>query len=136
LAYPAYAVNTKVVFALCRSIAQGKWIMSSMKDLRNKVGLSQVELAELAGTSQPQIHKLESGKLRLSKEWVERLAPHLRTEPMRLMFPDGKISIGFDERVFRLSKVNWFSSKEFDELVQVIDTVIRMAEDKNPLNRK
>jgi DNA-binding XRE family transcriptional regulator len=110
----------------------GQRAMSFMKELRNKVGLSQVELADLAGTSQPQIHKLEVGKLRLSKDWAQRLGPHLRIDPMRLLFPDGAVSIGFDDRVYRLSKVNWIAPKDFDDLVNAIDFIIRQAEDKEP----
>jgi transcriptional regulator with XRE-family HTH domain len=60
--------------------------MNSIKQLRIDKGLSQAELARLAGTNQPQIFKLEKSKLQLSKEWAERLAPHLGVSAPSLMF--------------------------------------------------
>jgi transcriptional regulator with XRE-family HTH domain len=103
-----------------------------LKRLRAEAELSQAELAERVGTDQPQVSKWERGKLRLGKEWAEKLAPHLGTDAMRLLFPDGSVSIGFDERLLKLSKVNWLSAAEFDRLVEAIDSVIRIAEDRNP----
>ncbi|NLS19868.1 helix-turn-helix transcriptional regulator [Rhizobium sp. P40RR-XXII] len=60
--------------------------MSTIKELREKKGLSQQQLADLAGTSQPQIKRLETGERKLTKEWAERLAPHLDTIAPSLMF--------------------------------------------------
>ncbi len=47
-------------------------------------GLTQQQLAQLAGTSQPQIDRLESGKRKLSIDWMVRLAPHLGVSPIDL----------------------------------------------------
>ncbi|MDR6757814.1 phage repressor protein C with HTH and peptisase S24 domain [Mycoplana sp. BE70] len=60
--------------------------MSTIKDLREKQGLSQQQLADRVGTSQPQIKRLETGERKLTKEWAERLAPHLQTTALALMF--------------------------------------------------
>lgn len=60
--------------------------MSMLRKLREKKRLSQQALAELARTSQPQIKRLEAGERKLSKEWAERLAPHLGVTPELLMF--------------------------------------------------
>lgn len=60
--------------------------MSLIRDLRKKIGMTQQQLAELAGTSQPQIKRLEKGQRTLSKDWAERLAPHLRVTAEHLMF--------------------------------------------------
>lgn len=60
--------------------------MSMIRDLRKQNGLTQQQLADLAGTSQPQIKRLEKGQRTLSKEWAERLAPHLRVTAEHLMF--------------------------------------------------
>lgn len=48
--------------------------------------MTQGALAELAGTSQPQIRRLEAGERKLTKEWAERLAPHLNCSAEDLMF--------------------------------------------------
>jgi len=50
------------------------------------LGLSQSRLAELAGCSQADIHRLETGKARTTAEWAERLASHIGVEP-RELFP-------------------------------------------------
>lgn len=62
-----------------------------IKELRDAKNLTQSDLAELVGTSQPQIKRLESGERTLSKEWAERIAPHLGVTPEILLFgkPDG-----------------------------------------------
>lgn len=53
---------------------------------REAAGLSTYELAELAGTSQAQIWKLEQGKRKLTKEWAERLSTPLKISAQALMF--------------------------------------------------
>lgn len=63
-------------------------MMSTIKDLREKNNLSQQQLADLVGTSQPQIKRLESGERKLTKEWAERLAPHLGVKAWMLVFDD------------------------------------------------
>ncbi|WP_192843847.1 XRE family transcriptional regulator [Aureimonas sp. D3] len=61
--------------------------MSYLRDLRKAAGLHQAELADLAGTSQAQIGRLEKGERKLTIEWAERIAPHLNTTARNLMFP-------------------------------------------------
>lgn len=62
------------------------WNMSILRKLRTQKGLSQQALAELAGTTQPQIRRLEAGDRKLTKEWAVRLAPHLGVTPEMLLF--------------------------------------------------
>jgi phage repressor protein C with HTH and peptisase S24 domain len=76
--------------------------MNMIKELREKLKLSQGALAKAIGTSQPQIKRLEAGDRKLTKEWAERLAPHLQVLPETLMF--GK------EDTFETIKVNSPSS--------------------------
>lgn len=61
--------------------------MSILQKLREDRGLSQSQLAELVGTSQPQINRLEKSKRTLSKIWAERLSPHLGISAEKLLFP-------------------------------------------------
>lgn len=58
-----------------------------LKELRDALGLTQQQLAEKAGTSQPQIKRLEAGERELTVPWAERIAPHLGVTPVELMFP-------------------------------------------------
>ncbi|GAB6854421.1 helix-turn-helix domain-containing protein [Asaia astilbis] len=53
-----------------------------------EVGVSQKELADLAGTSKQQIWKLENAKVSLKPEWAERLSPHLSVTPAWLLMID------------------------------------------------
>lgn len=60
--------------------------MTKLLELRKKTGMTQQQLADLVGTSQPQIKKLEKGQRALTKQWAERLAPHLHVSPEEIMF--------------------------------------------------
>jgi phage repressor protein C with HTH and peptisase S24 domain len=62
--------------------------MEDLKSRREKLNLTQAELADLAGTSQPQIRRLEAGERELTRTWAERLAVPLKTTAIKLMFPD------------------------------------------------
>lgn len=60
--------------------------MNMIRALREKLDISQEKLAARVGTSQPQIKRLEAGERKLTKEWAERIAPHLGVNPEELMF--------------------------------------------------
>lgn len=57
-----------------------------IKELREKHNLTQSELAEAVGTSQPQIKRLETGERKLTKEWAEKIGPRLGVTAEILMF--------------------------------------------------
>ncbi|ANC92030.2 helix-turn-helix domain-containing protein [Azospirillum humicireducens] len=59
--------------------------MTTMRELRQAAGLSQEKLAELAGTSQPQINKLETGQRKMTVDWAVKLARPLGVEPAVLL---------------------------------------------------
>lgn len=59
-----------------------------MKSLREKKKITQPQLAKLAGTSQPQILRLENGERKMTKEWAEKIAPHLGITPQELLFSE------------------------------------------------
>jgi phage repressor protein C with HTH and peptisase S24 domain len=81
--------------------------MDDLKNLREANGFSQAELAKKAKTSQPQINRLETGERELTRTWAERLAPHLGTTAMRLMFPD---AIDAGEVQSRARLISWVSA--------------------------
>lgn len=62
---------------------------NQVKKLRIAAGLTQGDLAQLAGTGKSQVVKLESGERRLSDHWAQRLAPHLGVQPYELFMPQG-----------------------------------------------
>ncbi len=61
---------------------------SIIRKMRLKRGLTTQQLADLVGTSQGQIVKLEKGHRKLTKEWAERLAPYLGCNAAALLFPE------------------------------------------------
>lgn len=72
-------------------------IMSNrIKEWRLKRGLSMQALAERAGTSRQQIHKLERGERRLTEDWMRRVAVILDCAPADLLSPafDGQSEPG------------------------------------------
>lgn len=60
--------------------------MNTIRELRKNAKMSQAKLAERIGTTQPQIFKLETGKIQLSKEWAERIGKVFDVEPSSLVF--------------------------------------------------
>ena len=59
---------------------------SPLRSARKLNGLSMCALGEMAGTTAQQIERLEKGQRKLTKEWAERLAPHLGMEASDLLF--------------------------------------------------
>lgn len=62
-------------------------MQNRIKELRSRKGLTQTQLATLAGTTKNQLVKLEGGSRRLSDHWAERLAVHLGVRPYELFMP-------------------------------------------------
>jgi transcriptional regulator with XRE-family HTH domain len=62
--------------------------MEKLRVLRKRKKMTQAQLADLAGTSQPQIRKLEAGERKFTKEWADRLAPFLGVSPQALLYDE------------------------------------------------
>lgn len=56
-----------------------------IKELREKRGWTQDQLAEAAGTSFQQVSRLENGTRRLTVEWMQRIAKALGVHPAALL---------------------------------------------------
>lgn len=67
--------------------------MGNLTKLRHRARLSQAALAKLAHTTQPQIKRLEHGERKLTREWAQRLAPHLDAIPEDLIFAERTVRI-------------------------------------------
>ena len=63
-----------------------------LKEIRTKRKLSQQQLADLAGTSNPQIGRLESGQRKLTREWAERLASALNCTAAEIMLTQKELA--------------------------------------------
>ena len=58
--------------------------MKKVRDLRIARGLTQVQLAELAGVNQATVSKVERGETNITIDKIEALAVALRVEPVEL----------------------------------------------------
>jgi len=76
---------------------------SGLKDYRVRAGLSQVQLAKLVDTTGQQIGRLEKGGRKLTRQWADRLAPHLKCEAVDLVFEDHGIDYGLMEKSVKIS---------------------------------
>lgn len=82
-----------MVFAMDQESRYRNGMGSNLQLAREVAGLTQAGLGELVGTTQVQIGRLEAGKRKLTKEWAERLAPHLKVTPAYLLNVDGMTSV-------------------------------------------
>jgi transcriptional regulator with XRE-family HTH domain len=63
-----------------------------LKEIRTKRKLSQQQLADLVGTSNPQIGRLENGQRKLTREWAERLASSLNCTAAEIMLTQKELA--------------------------------------------
>jgi transcriptional regulator with XRE-family HTH domain len=61
---------------------------SALKELREKAGMSQAELAGRISCSRVQVARLEAGVRQVTPKWAERLAPALGCKPVNILYPD------------------------------------------------
>lgn len=56
-----------------------------VRELRKKLGLTQVELAEKIGVTQTAIYKLETGASDLDTKWMKKISDALGVKPYELL---------------------------------------------------
>lgn len=61
--------------------------MNRIRELRKEKRLSTYDLANMVGTTQPTIHRLETGKRKLTVDWMRRIADALGVAPEDLIAP-------------------------------------------------
>ena len=100
---------------------------SPLKAARKAKRLSLAALATLTNTSAQQIDRLEKGERKLTKEWAERLAPHLSTSPEALLFQNIGIVpvVGFISAGGSIET----SSEQMDEPLFEIEIPIAISSD-------
>src|SRR5262245_22815281 len=62
-------------------------MQNRIRELRQRASLSMQALADRAGTSAPQINKLEKGERRLTLDWMVRIGRALGVDPTELLPP-------------------------------------------------
>jgi transcriptional regulator with XRE-family HTH domain len=73
-----------------------KALPNRIRAFRERAGLSMQALAERAGTSAPQINKLEKGDRKLTVDWMIRLGRALGVDPKDLMVIEPQDSAPFE----------------------------------------
>ncbi|MEH6476678.1 MAG: XRE family transcriptional regulator [Sneathiella sp.] len=64
-----------------------------LRKCRIAAGLTQEQLADLAGTTHPTIGRLETGKRDLDEKWRRKLAPLLDVHPANLLFDNKDLAV-------------------------------------------
>jgi transcriptional regulator with XRE-family HTH domain len=68
--------------------AERSFTPNRIAELRRASGLTLSQLATKAGTTSATISKLERSEIKLSVEWMDKLAPLLRVKPADLVWPE------------------------------------------------
>src|SRR5688572_17395794 len=84
---PVFALQNRPVYRNGMTAEPKLFDQKHLREFREAADLKQQQLADLIGTSQPQIRRLEAGERELTKEWAVKLSPHLGRSPVELMFP-------------------------------------------------
>jgi transcriptional regulator with XRE-family HTH domain len=98
-------------------------MVNRIKELREARNLTLEQVADAAGTTFQQIHRLENGKRRLTDEWMRRIAPILGVHPAALLleFSEGKHS--FQESVDEVLLLEAWRISDTAKRWQVIDVL-------------
>lgn len=92
------------VLALRPASAHPTAMVWSLKDARQRAGLSQEKLGLAVGSGRSTIVKLEKGDLPFTEEWAKRLAPALGLKPHQLLHDQPQVRIvgyvGAGQRVY------------------------------------
>lgn len=59
-----------------------------LREFRIAAGLSQPDLAKAADTNVQNVSRIERGERKLTQEWADIFAPHLKTTARQMLFPD------------------------------------------------
>ena len=69
----------------CGSRAYARHVMNRIREIREAAGLTRAKLAEMAGTTENTIWRLEDNRIKLTHEWMTVLAEALQCTPADLI---------------------------------------------------
>ena len=101
-----------------------------IRDARKHRGLTQTQLADVLGTSQSAVHRIEAGNQNLSLEMVNHIAAALDARGWRVRFPfDAGASGGTVANTvvfsrYPLSGSRQFGSGSFDQWATTVDVPV------------
>jgi len=104
-----------------------KTIGRRLKEIRMRRGMTQVELAERLGMTQPLLSRYERGELRLHGALIAAFAKALRTKPEKILGLEDLKETGYTtDRRFasRLQKIEKLSKRDKELLLGTIDAFL------------
>lgn len=110
-----------------------------IKELREKAGLTLQQVADRAGTSLQQIHRLENANRRLTDDWMRRIAAALGVHPAALLIEFSQGQHGRNEtvdEVLLLEAWRLFSVAERREVADTITAIQRRRGAARPAKQK
>lgn len=93
-------------------------------------GINDPQLADAAGTTKQQIHKLRHGERKLTVQWAKRLAPHLNASWQELV--DSAPSPADVERAELWAAFEMMNAEERRALLTMAKAVVRWEEPPEP----
>jgi len=117
---------------------QGTTTERGMKELAKRVvkirkekGVTQVELSQRLGVTQPMVSRIEKGELRLNGEVIVKLAKLFKISTDELLglkpIKNGEPEIS-RRWLRRLKKINQLSKRDQDGLIQTVDRYLKAAD--------
>ncbi len=92
-------------------------IQNRARELRLKSGLTLEEIAVRAGTSQPQIFRLEKGERDMTLEWMDRLSRALNCRPYEILPAEWQPDAAFSASEVSLDYVG--------EIIETVETWLK-----------
>jgi SOS-response transcriptional repressor LexA len=114
-------------------------LIHNLRRLRKDAGLSMEALATLCDTTQQTIHKLETGAMRMSDVWIEKISKALKIHPANLFmdFDNGfDVAPASDARTIAIPVIGevqagaWTEALQFEEEAQDFAPVDQALLDK------
>lgn len=95
-----------------------------IRELREKIGLSQTDLARMINVTPSALNKVEKGSRGLDQEWMRRIAPALGVTAAELLPPeDNPWGLSEDERDL-IHQYRQAPPRDQDKLLKVADVVL------------
>lgn len=106
-------------------------MQNRIKELRLEKGMSAAKLADMVGTSQQQIDRLEKSQRRLDTDWIRRLTEALDCAPSDIV-PEFKTENKIDDLNALLDSVkqSYQDDRRFQPILQLLEDALDAEEKK------
>lgn len=107
-----------------RLVADNTSPPNRIRELREKIGMSQAELARRVSITAGALQKVEVGARKLDQHWMRRLAPELGVTPAELLpAVDNPYILSEEERAI-IDRMRAAGQRERQQLRQLADVVV------------